>query len=58
MIKTVQDLIDRLSEVEDKNSPFEVFVTQDGVDGTFYDTGLFDFSIIEDTNSVKLEIYR
>lgn len=58
MIKTVQDLINRLSQVEDKNSPIEVFVTQDGIDGMIYDTNLYDFSVIEDTNTVKIEIYR
>lgn len=57
-IQTVQDLINRLSQVEDKNSPIEVFVTQDSIDGMIYDTNLYDFSVIEDTNTVKIEIYR
>lgn len=57
-IQTVQDLINKLSEIEDKTFPIEVFVTQDGIDGMIYDSNLYDFSVIEDTNTVKIEIYR
>lgn len=67
-IRTVQDIINQLLGVTDKSALIEVLITNDGIDGQWITTSMFDFSIIDYTdcheddgekeNRVVLQCYR
>ena len=49
-IVTVQDLINQLLGVENKNVPITILITNDGVDGQWISPHCFDFTIVDKTD--------
>jgi hypothetical protein len=62
IIKTYQDLINALNQIEDKNQQIKILVTNDGFDGMWFNPISYDITIEESKENNKkqtiIQFYR